>query len=63
MVQAKHHDTSEEPETSIEELARRQGVGPIASVDLLFPDEPPFDEDEHSEFLDWLRELRRAELA
>ena len=48
---------------TIEELARRQGVEPVASVDQLAPSEPLFDDHEHAAFLEWLRELRRAEVA
>jgi len=61
MVQSRRQD--EEPEMTIEELARRQGVEPVASVDQLAPSEPLFDDHEHAAFLEWLRELRRAEVA
>lgn len=47
-----------------EELARRQGVKPITSVDELAAAEDPFESDEeHEEFLADLYASRRADIA
>lgn len=47
-----------------EELVRRQGVKPIASVDELAAPEDPFESDEeHEEFLADLYASRRADIA
>jgi len=64
MVQSRRHDeVPGEHELTVEELARRHGIEPKESVDQLFPPEPLFDDDEHATFLDWLRDLRQAEIA
>ncbi len=52
-----------EPTMTIEELARRHGVEPLASVDALVPTEPLFDDEEHDAFLRWLEELRHSDVA
>ncbi len=48
---------------TIGELARRQGIEPLASIDALAPGEPLFDDEEHAAFLNWLEELRHSEVA
>ena len=49
---------------STEELARRQGIRPIKSVEELIPAEDPFESDEeYEEFLADLYASRRAGLA
>lgn len=64
MVQPRQqHDKSREHAVTIEELAHRQGVEPLKSVDQLLPREPLFDDDEHAEFVEWLREVREADIA
>lgn len=63
MVQPRQHDVPSEPQLTIEELARRQGIERVESIDQLLPPEPLFDEDEHAAFLKWLRELREADIA
>lgn len=64
MVQPRQqHDKPNERTTPIEELARRQGVEPLKSVDQLLPREPLFGNDEHAEFVEWLREVREADIA
>ena len=52
-----------EPQVTIEELARRQGIEPVSSIELLAPPEPLFDDDEHTAFLGWLRRLRNADIS
>ncbi len=52
-----------EPPMTIEELARRHGIEPLASIDALAPGEPLFDDEEHDAFLRWLEELRHSEVA
>ncbi|MGH8924008.1 MAG: hypothetical protein ACRDWA_05105 [Acidimicrobiia bacterium] len=64
MVQPRQRDKEpSEPQVTIEELARRQAIEPLASIDQLYPPEPLFDDDEHAAFLEWLRELRKADIA
>jgi hypothetical protein len=64
MVQPQTRDAvPPEPAITIEELARRQGIEPLASIDALAPGEPLFDEEEHAAFLKWLEELRHSEVA
>ena len=64
MVQSRRQDAaSSEPAMTVEELARRQGVEPLSSIDVLVPPEPLFDDEEHAAFLKWLKELRHSEIA
>ncbi len=64
MVQSQAQDEApSEPGMTIEELARRQGIEPVSSFEVLVPPEPLFDDDEHAAFLKWLRELRHSEVA
>lgn len=64
MVQSRRQDeVPGEHQLTIEELARSQGTEPNDSVDQLLPPEPLFDDDEHATLLDWLRDLRQAEIA
>lgn len=65
MTTPQHPD--QEPEigfVTIEELIRRHGARPIASVDDLAGAEDPFESDEeHEEFLADLYASRRADIA
>jgi len=64
MVQPKTRDAiPPEAAMTIEELARRQGIEPFASIDALAPGEPLLDDEEHAAFLKWLEELRHSEVA
>jgi hypothetical protein len=64
MVQSRQQDeVPSEPKVTIEDLARRQGIEPVPSIEQLLPREPLFDDAEHAAFLEWLRELREADIA
>jgi hypothetical protein len=63
MVQPRHqHEAPSEPEVTIEELVRRQGVQPLSSIEQLLPRESLVDDDEYATFLEWLRDLREADI-
>jgi len=63
MVQPRQqHEAPSEPEVTIEELARRQGVQPLSSIEQLLPRESLFDDDEYATFLEWLRDMREADI-
>ena len=64
MVQPRQRDEIPgEPRVTIEELARIQEIQPLSSIEQLLPRESLFDDDEHAAFLEWLRELREADIA
>jgi hypothetical protein len=63
MVQPRQqHEAPSEPRVTIEELARRQGVQPLSSIEQLLPRESLFDDDEYAAFLEWFRDLREADI-
>ena len=63
MVQSRQpNEKPSEPQVTIEELARRQGIEPVSSIEQLLPGNPLFDDD-HAAFLGWLRKLRYADIS
>lgn len=64
MVQRRHRDeVPNGSQVTIGELARRQGIEPFKSLEQLQPRNALFEDDEQTEFLQWVRKHRQANIA